>query len=121
LLIVEKILLLAKQTRVRAKKTRGTGIKVTRKKRNAASNLSWQSVGLQDPCRIVFENFRCAWNRSSWHSDLKICLFSKNFPSLLHIAIVHPKWSNFITKYPPISGKLSITNYLKQNAVIKAI
>jgi len=31
------------------------------------------------PCRIVLENCRCAWNRSSWGSDLKICLFSENF------------------------------------------
>jgi len=36
----------------------------------------------------VFENCRCARNRSSLGSDLKICLFSENFPIflfLLHI------------------------------------
>ena len=32
------------------------------------------------PWRIVLENCRCARNRSSWGSDLKICLFSENFP-----------------------------------------
>jgi len=31
------------------------------------------------PYRIVFENYRCSWNRSSLGSDLKICLFSVNF------------------------------------------
>jgi len=36
--------------------------KIHEKKRNAASNIRWQFV--QDPCRIVFETYRCAWNRS---------------------------------------------------------
>jgi len=35
---------------------------------------------VQDPCRIVFENCRFSWNRSSWRSGLKICLFSEKFP-----------------------------------------
>ena len=52
------MLLLAKQTQVSAKKTRGAGTEVTQKidekKRNAASNACWESV--QDPRRIVFEN-----------------------------------------------------------------
>jgi len=42
--------------------------KNTRKKRNAASNVCWQSI--QGPCREMFENYRCAWKKSSWHSDL---------------------------------------------------
>jgi len=42
-----------------------------------AGNLSWQSV--QDPCRIMFENCRCSWNRSSSRSDLKILYFRKIF------------------------------------------
>jgi len=54
------------------KKTRGAGIVVTQKLHeetwNAASNLCWQPA--QDPCRILFENCRCSWNRSSWRSDL---------------------------------------------------
>jgi len=54
------------------KKTRGAGIEVTQKLHeetwNTAGNLCWQSV--QDPCRIVFENCRCSWNRSSWRSNL---------------------------------------------------
>jgi len=79
---VGKVLLLAKQTQVHAEKTRRAGIEVTQKLHeetwNALSNLCWQSV--QDPCRIVFENCRCSWNRSSWRSDSKICLLSENFP-----------------------------------------
>jgi len=102
-LIVEKNLLLAKQTNVRSEKTSGAGIKVTQKihekKRNAVSNLCCQSV--QDPCRIVFENCWCAWNRSSWCSDLKkFFFFRKNLRFLLHIAIVYPKWRNLFTKIP---------------------
>jgi len=42
----------------------------------------WQSV--QDPRRIVFENCRCSWNRSSWSSDLKFFHFRKIFQFLLH-------------------------------------
>jgi len=74
--------LLAKQTQLHAEKTCGAGIEMTQKLHeetwNAVSNLCWQSV--QDPCRILFENCRCSWNRSSWRSDLKVCLFSENFP-----------------------------------------
>jgi len=44
---------------------------------NAVSNLCRQFV--QDLCRIVLENCRCSWNRSSWRSDLTICLLSENF------------------------------------------
>ena len=32
------------------------------------------------PWRVVFENYRCSWNRSSLGSDFKICLFSVHFP-----------------------------------------
>jgi len=60
-------LLLEKQSQVHAEKTREAVIVVTQKLHeetwNASSNLCWQSV--QDPCRIVFENCRCSWNRSS--------------------------------------------------------
>jgi len=48
---------------------------------NAASDLCWQSV--QDPCRTLFENCRCSWNRSSWPSDLNFFLFSENFPTFI--------------------------------------
>jgi len=81
---VGKVLLLAKQTHIHAEKSRGAGLEVTQKLHeetwNAASNLCWQSV--QDPCGrpIVFENCRCSWNRSSWRSALKICVFSEKFP-----------------------------------------
>jgi len=37
----------------------------------------------------------------------------KIFRFLLQIAIVYPKW----WKYPPISDEVSITSYLKQNAI----
>jgi len=46
--------------------------------RNAVSNLWWQSV--QDPYRIIFENCKCACNRRTWGLDLKVFLFSANFP-----------------------------------------
>jgi len=49
---------------------------------NAASNLCWRSV--KDPCRIVSKNCRRSWNRSSWHTDLKIFYFQKIFWFLLH-------------------------------------
>jgi len=49
------------------------------------SNLCWQCVQGH-----VFENYRCSWNRSSWRSDLKICLFSVNFP----IFIAHHQGRN---------------------------
>jgi len=69
---VRKVLLFAKQTQVRAEKTRGAGIEVTQKLHeetwNDANNLCWQSV--HDPCRILFENRRCLWNRSSWRLDM---------------------------------------------------
>jgi len=55
----------------------GSDTKLYEETWNAASNLPWQSVS--NPCRIVFENCRCSWNRSSWRSHLKICLFSENF------------------------------------------
>jgi len=61
---------------------RGIGQLVTQKlhekNRNAASNLWWQSV--QDPCHTVFDNCSCPCNRSTSGSDLKVCLFSANFP-----------------------------------------
>jgi len=44
------------------------------------------------------------------------CLHS-NLVTPLHITIVFQKWRNLFTKYLPISGKLSITSYLKQYAV----
>jgi len=69
---VGKVLLFAKQTQVHAKKTRGAGIEVTQKLQEetwiAANNFCWQSV--QNPCRVVFENCRCLWNRSSWRLDM---------------------------------------------------
>jgi len=43
---------------------------------NAASYVCWQSV--QGPCRVLFENCRCSWNKSSWPSDLNF--FSETFP-----------------------------------------
>jgi len=49
---------------------------------------------------------------------LKIVVCFQNiFRFLSHITIVYPKSRNLVTTYPPISGKLSITNYLKQNAI----
>jgi len=82
LLNVGKVLLLAKQAQVHAEKARGASIEVTRKLHeetwNAASNVCWQSV--QEPCRIVFDKCRCSWKRSSWRSDMTICLFSEIFP-----------------------------------------
>jgi len=82
---VGKVLLLANQTQVHAKKTRGSGSEVTQKLHeetwNAAINLYCQSMqALCGRPNIAFENCRCSWNRSSWRSDLKICLFSENFP-----------------------------------------
>jgi len=41
-----------------------------------------------------------------------------NLVTTLHITIVYIKWLNgCLQKYLPISGKRSITNYLKQNSV----
>jgi len=48
------------------------------------------------------------------------CFFPQapsNVDTPLHITIVKPKWRNLLQKYLPVSGKLSITNYLKQNYV----
>jgi len=90
---VSKVLLLAKQTQVHAKKTRGAGIDVTQKVHHETwnANLCWQCVqAFAMPCRIAFENCRCSWNRSSWRSDFKICLFSVNFP----IFIAHHQRGN---------------------------
>ena len=47
----------------------------------------------------------------------KFVHFRNIFLFLSHITIVYPKSRNLVTTYPPISGKLSITNYLKQNAI----
>jgi len=65
LLIFEKIIISKTNTGPRHKNAWGghkKDPKNTRNKKNAASNSCWQSV--QDPCRFVFENYRCAWNRS---------------------------------------------------------
>jgi len=48
------------------------------------------------------------------------CFFSQapsNLGTPLHITIVKSKWRNLLQTYLPVSGNLSITNYLKQNAV----
>jgi len=58
---VKKSSLLTKQTQVQAEKSVGQACKwrkTARNKRNAASSICWQSV--QDQCRILFENSRCA-------------------------------------------------------------
>jgi len=69
---VGKVLLFAKQTQGHAEKTRGAGIEVTQKLYKetwiTANNLCWQSV--QNTWRIVFENCRCLWNRTSWRLDM---------------------------------------------------
>ena len=119
MLIVEKSLSLEKQTRVCAENTRGRhkcDTKNTRKKRNVASNLCWQSV--QDPCRIVFEY--CRW----MFMEQKFMTFGLENPFMFG------KFSDFyntsrlcnqngevcLQKYQPISGNLSFTICSKQNA-----
>jgi len=66
---VGKVLILAKQTQVQAKKARVARSRVTQKLHeetwNAASNLCCQFVqALCGRPNIVFENCRCSWNRS---------------------------------------------------------
>jgi len=38
------------------------------------------SHSVEDPCRIMFENCRCSWNRCWWRSGMKICWFPENIP-----------------------------------------
>ena len=99
---------------------RGAGIEVTEKLHeetwNAASNLCWQSV--QDPCRMLFENCRCLWNRSLWLSDLKICLFSEHFP----IFIAYHQRRNEGGKGAQFRGRRIIARELKShNNVISTV
>jgi len=82
--------------------------KNTRKKRNAASNVCWQFV--QGPCHIMFENCTCSWNRSSWRSDLKMCLFSDHFPFFITHSDCLSKWWNLFTKIPANQRQLFKTN-----------
>jgi len=50
--------------------------------------------------------------------DSKICLFSDKFLIFITHHDCLAKIAKFVyKKYPPISGKLSITNYLKYNAI----
>jgi len=93
------------------KTTRGrhkSDTKHARKKRNAGSNICWQSV--QDPCRTVFENRRRAWNRSPCRSDLKIGLFSENFPIFVTRRDCPPKMAKFLYK----NSRQSVAKYQSQ-------
>ena len=70
--------------------------KIHVKTRNTSSNLCWQSV--QGPCRIVFENCRCACNRCPCRLDLKLCLFSEKFPIFIAHHDCLPKIAKFVCK-----------------------
>jgi len=111
LLHVEKILLLnTGPGRKQAWGRQKIGTKITWQKQIAASSLCWQSV--QDSCCILFEDWRYAWNRNISGLDLKICLSLAKFPFFYKSCVLSQFWQNLFTI---ISGKLTITIYLKLN------
>jgi len=75
LFLGQKILLLPKQTQAHAQRTCEAVIKVTQKIHEKNKMLPATFVG----------TCRCAWNRSAWHPDFKICLFSDNFPIFMAV------------------------------------
>jgi len=47
---------------------------------------------------VVFENCRCAWNRSTWRPDFKIYSFSDHFPIFIAHRDCLPKMGKFVYK-----------------------
>jgi len=105
LLISQKNVLqvLAKQTQAHAERTRVAGIKVTEKIHEKNEMLPATFVGsLYKNHVVVFENCRCAWNRSR-PIDVrtsKFVYFRIIFRFLLHITMAYPKWRHLVTKIP---------------------
>jgi len=53
----------------------------------------------------VFQNCRCAWNRSSWCSDFKVCFFRKMSDFCYTSRLSTQNGEICLQKYPPVSGQ----------------
>jgi len=82
LLVVEKILFLKKRRRSTPKNTREAGISATQKIPKEHEFVPVTFVGgLYNTYAVLCSKIcRYSGNRSAWRLDLKICLFSENFP-----------------------------------------